>query len=526
MWNSDELFRLVKSLTKSEKRYFKLFTHLQKGSKKYALLFDAIDGQSEYDEKALKEQFRDEKFVRQFNVAKHYLYNLVLKSLRIYHSDANTRLELKEWLRNAEILRDKGLHSQAQAMLRKVIDNASVTGNYLSHIEALDRIHREVPEMCFTAEGVENLFAQKLQVVDELRNTLEYSHLYHNLMVPILYDFPRCREQFEALNKVMEDPLLETEDNAFSLTAKLLYHAIHLMYSYVHGNDQGSNYHAARVCTLHEEHPEYLKERPFIYLSALDYLLRSSSVRGDQEEVYSGIQRLEAAAEQLSESNRIKSDRISALAKEIRLRNLLALHMNRGEYDTSLEIIPELEECVMNTSNNYLASQRPWVKHAISSLLFAQGDHYAALDYNTPLALEHDPKTHHLVYLTAKMMNIMIHYELENIDLVEQLIRSVRKYVDSLVGEFQVERHILDILSKLINIPDRSQRRLLLMDSHKQLQEMSEDPLERAAFSYFDYTSWFESRFRNQTIAEIVSEKFRRERAGKALGKSRIAPLV
>lgn len=79
MRQSDDLFRLVKSMSKSEKRYFKLFASMQGKNKKYLLLFDAIDRQGVYNESALKEELKQEKFVRQLAVTKGYLYNLILK---------------------------------------------------------------------------------------------------------------------------------------------------------------------------------------------------------------------------------------------------------------------------------------------------------------------------------------------------------------------------------------------------------------------------------------------------------------
>ena len=45
---SGDLFTLIKSLTQTEKRYFKLFSSLQKGDKNYVKLFDAIDRQKTY----------------------------------------------------------------------------------------------------------------------------------------------------------------------------------------------------------------------------------------------------------------------------------------------------------------------------------------------------------------------------------------------------------------------------------------------------------------------------------------------
>ena len=53
--NTDELFQLIKSLDKSEKRLFKLHVKRITGSDnlKVLALFDALDGMNEYDEEKL-----------------------------------------------------------------------------------------------------------------------------------------------------------------------------------------------------------------------------------------------------------------------------------------------------------------------------------------------------------------------------------------------------------------------------------------------------------------------------------------
>ena len=78
---SDELFLLIKALTPSEKRYFKVeVVAREKGANTaYFKLFDAIDRQEEYDEEELLRKHADEKFARHFAMAKKYLFeNLLL----------------------------------------------------------------------------------------------------------------------------------------------------------------------------------------------------------------------------------------------------------------------------------------------------------------------------------------------------------------------------------------------------------------------------------------------------------------
>jgi hypothetical protein len=65
---STELFKLIKSLTKSEKRFFKLSSSLQAGDKNYLKLFDFIEASNEYDESALKDTFHNETFIFRFYI--------------------------------------------------------------------------------------------------------------------------------------------------------------------------------------------------------------------------------------------------------------------------------------------------------------------------------------------------------------------------------------------------------------------------------------------------------------------------
>ena len=101
---STELFHLIKSLSKSEKRYFKLSSALQSGDKNYLKLFEAIELQEEYNEDSIKEQFKAETFIKHLPSEKNHLYNLILKSLRGFYADNSAASILQEHLRNIELL--------------------------------------------------------------------------------------------------------------------------------------------------------------------------------------------------------------------------------------------------------------------------------------------------------------------------------------------------------------------------------------------------------------------------------------
>jgi hypothetical protein len=116
---TNDLFTLIRSLSESEKRHFKLQASLYKGEKVYLRLFDAIAAQEGYDEEAIREKFAGEKFTRQLHVAMNYLRRLIMKSLVAYHAESDIGSRIDRYLRMTELLHGRRLFDQARGYLRK-----------------------------------------------------------------------------------------------------------------------------------------------------------------------------------------------------------------------------------------------------------------------------------------------------------------------------------------------------------------------------------------------------------------------
>ena len=69
---NNALFDLVNSMTKSEKRYFKLMSsrHTIGDENNYVRIFDYIDKQEEYSEEQLFSHFKGEVFLNRFYITK------------------------------------------------------------------------------------------------------------------------------------------------------------------------------------------------------------------------------------------------------------------------------------------------------------------------------------------------------------------------------------------------------------------------------------------------------------------------
>jgi len=78
----DKLFVLIKSLTSGEKTYFSKYSRVHHAKEKpdYLRLFEFIDEEEEYDEKALKKHFKKDKFIKQLPRKKTQLKENWLKT--------------------------------------------------------------------------------------------------------------------------------------------------------------------------------------------------------------------------------------------------------------------------------------------------------------------------------------------------------------------------------------------------------------------------------------------------------------
>ncbi|MGB5228834.1 MAG: hypothetical protein WBN55_11265, partial [Eudoraea sp.] len=152
--HKDALFVLVKSLSKSEKRQFKLYVGRLgvNTDAKFLALFNLLDKLKTYDESAILASGIVKK--TQLSNLKAHLYKQILVSLRLNPVNQNIRVQIREQLDFATILYQKGLYKQSLKILDKVkgiaIDNEEKNIAYeiveLEKIIETQYITRSIPD--------------------------------------------------------------------------------------------------------------------------------------------------------------------------------------------------------------------------------------------------------------------------------------------------------------------------------------------------------------------------------------------
>ncbi len=161
MSKKGSLFLLIKSLTKTEKRYFRLYTATGKGDANYIRLFDAIDRQEQYDEEAIRGAFETEAFVNQLHVAKIYLAELILKSLRNYHANDSVNSQLLDLIKDVEILYRKELYHASLLKIEKAEKLANRYEKTVLLLEIISWKRKLIITMGYSDSGFEPIISSE-----------------------------------------------------------------------------------------------------------------------------------------------------------------------------------------------------------------------------------------------------------------------------------------------------------------------------------------------------------------------------
>lgn len=114
-----KLFRLIKSLKKEEKRYFKMRIDGQRA--KYLTLFNYLDKVEKLDKKNYKQTFAG---IKQLSAMQTYLYQQILTSLQQQHMNSSVRLQLQHSIIQVDILYQRDLTEEAKELVNNSLEVA------------------------------------------------------------------------------------------------------------------------------------------------------------------------------------------------------------------------------------------------------------------------------------------------------------------------------------------------------------------------------------------------------------------
>lgn len=499
---SDELFQLIKSLSKSEKRYFKLHSSMHGSDKKYVMLFEAIGKQTEYNEKEIVEIFKKEKFIRQLSVIKNYLYGLILSSLKSYHTDIDSQLQ--GHLHGVTILYEKGLYRQCEKLIAQAQRLAEKYEKhwFLAELKRLElNIIRTQSHLNCNTENITEYNLALQGYINQYQNINEYLQLVDKICIHISQNnIARNDLEKEELERIIKHPLLRTEKKAISTEALYRYNYIYSSYYYYTTSDYAKSYlYIQKSIALLEANPAYKENKLEQYITTLNNLIICQLQLKHYHDVPQNIQKLKT----ISNS---KKWLLQKWFYEIKLLEF-DLYIKTGEFEKGLELIPLIQDKLHTEDATRINLSLELIYH-ITLIYFGMGDYNNARINLNKILNDTAYDVRRDLYCFAWILQLIVHYELGDIDFINYKVKSTQQFLAKRERLYQSEKIIVDFFrTQMQKAETKKQHIQAFKKLKKQFTEIIKNPFERKALDYFDFISWIDSKIENRSFSEIVREK-------------------
>jgi len=274
MTKKGNLFNLIKTLSKSEKRYIKISLKTEKDASNYLLLFNYIDSNTNITDSSIRAEFQNKTFIKQLHVTKNYLIKIILKLLKNFHQKTNHQIELLNNILEIELLFKKEQFDLAEFYVNKTINQAQKYQSHTILYSALNLKRKIIQErfgLTEAKEQINQILKKQNAILEELQNINEYFSLNSNF-----FEFFKPTSQFAKKNytELAKHPLLQNPTSATSIEAKILYFYLHFQLSvYQDKNFEEAAHNIQQILQLLEKEPAYLQENTSIYINNANQLI-------------------------------------------------------------------------------------------------------------------------------------------------------------------------------------------------------------------------------------------------------------
>ena len=505
---TDDLLQLIRSLTRAEKRHFRLFVKRNQSSNDilFLQLFDHLDKHKEYDEPTLLKKIPEIKKSQLSNLKAH-LYKQLLTSLRLLSKNHNEDIQIRENIDYARVLYNKGLYRQALDTLSKAKAKSTTDGFYTLSMEIIE-FEKLIEGQYITRsiEGRAEELTRETQVVSEkLYRSNQFSNL--GLQMYGLYlkvGYVRNEKDFFFVKEFFHSKVPEVDYKKLGFWAKLYYCQSYFWYYHMTQNFPLCYRYAQRWVTLFLDFPKAIELHAPLYLKGIHNLLNSLFNTLHYERFEEGLELLEKFPEEVD----IKKDRnLEGLFQLYIHIHRIKRHFMTGTFSEGVKLVPDLMKIIEEDTYNWDDHRVMVFYYRIACLYFGSGDNSTAIDYLNLILNQKNPDYREDIQSFARILNLIAHFELGNRQLVEYQVKSVYRFLSKLEDLHEVQREIFQFIRKTPRIRPQDLKEEFIKLKEKLLQ-LEEKSYTRRPFLYLDIISWLESKIEEVPVQQVIHRKY------------------
>ncbi len=502
----DVLFTLVKSLSKSEKRQFKLYVGRLGGNSEanFISLFNLLDKVDFFNDDLILKKTTIKK--QQISNTKAHLYKQILISLRLNPVHQNVRSQIREQFDFAAILYSKGLYKQSLKILDKAKEFALTSGenNLAYEIVEFEKVIESQYITRSLSTRADELSSQAKQLNIINTRTSKLSNLSLQLYSLMLKEgYVKNDADSKKVKIFFEKRLPKYKLSELSFREKLFLYKAYLWYSLIMQDFVLSYKYSQKWVDLFNDNPIMKKQHPVFYLKGINYLLESLYLIKHKTKFN---QVLENLSFDIQHELIAINENTNTLTFLYYYQNKLNLYFLEGRFHKGIRFISKLLDEIKIYETKIDAHHVMVFYYKIACMYFGAGKNEECIFYLEKIINNKELKMREDLLCFSRVLNLVAHYDAGLDYHIDKLIISTYKFLLKMNDLQLVQRKFISFLKKLGSIYPQDLRKEFIK-LHEELSVYENHPYEKRSFLYLDIMSWLESKIQNVPVEVIIKRK-------------------
>jgi hypothetical protein len=494
------LFKLVRSLSRSEKRYFKLQSKIQAGNKEYLILFDLIDELKSADILQVKSEFKKLSITGSWENTCLYLGKLLVESLVRTKKEKDLFFNLVQEIQEIRILNERSLDHEAYKLAKKVQQKAAIYQlpwiEYFCYRYQLN-YHSDNNFSEISDETLVKIQMSAKDVLKSLNHIHDHYSLYELLKHRLIYAGKIVSEEGKKkLNDLMLSEMALVAGKSKSFASKKL----HLLFQSFFFTDIG-DYHSAlksfyQLNELLEKNEQFLDNPPLDYMSALVGIIDSLRMLHNEIEISYYVDKLGMLDVPIYPEYFRYQVRKTVCAQRI------LLLLQTDQLQAAKDLVESISRDILYHYTMVDEEKQSELFFYHSLVYFKCNEWHKAHLYIREIMNQLKLQPQLLVSKAIRLLNIIIYYEKGELLHLEYEIRSYKR--------FFMQSKLLKtekLLLKVIAAFSINKRFSPVTGEHKkilnEINKIGEDRYEQQLSKYFDFPAWINLRLLRRKLSQV-----------------------
>lgn len=508
MLKSESLIHLINNLTKQEKKEFSLYIS-NKPEKDYIFLFRLIDDKKISDPEELKMSFLAAKPASSFNTVVIYLFDLLIDILTRLRTEQDSYYLLFNELLHARVLYEKSMYQECFQVLKKVKEKAVYYENHFALLVAQRLELNYLLTLDFEDMDEQKLLNKQYKMnntLKSIRQLNEQSSLYELLKYRMINrGASRSLEETQKLDDLVTSEIsIVASAGVENFEIKKNHQLFQANYFITVGDYKAAFNSFVELNKLFEENSHLWNNPPVYYLMTVEGMLESLRIMHNYEGMNYFIEKLT----KLSSPSSSFQLNVTYVIFIYRLFSFI----DAGDFDKAGMWIAEHQASLIDKMLLLKEQQQAEMSLYIALIHLGNGEYRKARKrlsatigrghlYSLPL------------FRTIRIVNVMIHYELGDVDYIQSEIRSIKREMSKNKGyNLKVESFLLKFLNYSFADTNRKKRAQIWESMAEEVHALYADKYETQILRKFDFVAWVEAKIFEVPLSDIL----KREHASKS----------